>query len=240
MFRVGGSHVADGRRRDLALRYPADLLHVELAVEQVLVDPGAALAEERLVLIGRGGISQYPRHLLGGPQSAQVIDPAERVWTIEFHIVRVVLNAFHYPVAIRVPTSWNPCERDGALDFGPMATEPFGVARELPIQVRLDDLAHLPVRSGIAEPIDAIGQHLAEAHAALVVLGESERGVAERARQAGEQELRRGLVVPDVGAVAEAAAALIVRPLKAVESAIRGAKRGLGHERGEIRHGGVE
>ena len=37
-----GAHVADRRRRGLALRDPAHLLNVEFAVEQILVHPRAA------------------------------------------------------------------------------------------------------------------------------------------------------------------------------------------------------
>ena len=48
-----------------------------------------------------------------------------------------------------------------------------------------------------------------------------------------------GFVIPDVGAVAEAAAAMIVGAFEAVELAIGRAEAGLGDERGEGGHGGV-
>jgi hypothetical protein len=48
-----------------------------------------------------------------------------------------------------------------------------------------------------------------------------------------------GLVIPDVRAIAEAAAAVVAGAFEAVELAIGGAEAGLGDERGEGGHGGV-
>ena len=56
---------------------------------------------------------------------------------------------------------------------------------------------------------------------------------SERAN-AGKQELRGGFVVPDVRAVAEAAAALVVAPFEAVKFAVGRAESGLRDERRQI------
>src|SRR6476660_587842 len=67
----------------------------------------------------------------------------------------------------------------------------------------------------------------------------AEGGPSQRARELREQMRRRGLVVPDVRAVAFAAAALIAAALEAVEFAIRGAEAGVRDQRREIRRGAV-
>ena len=59
-------------------------------------------------------------------------------------------------------------------------------------------------------------------------------GLAKRACEAGKQELRGGFVVPDVRAVAEAAAALVVAAFEAVKFAVGRAEGGLRDERREI------
>src|SRR6185312_13345671 len=124
------------------------------------------------------------------------------------------------------------CERDASLNFRPIAAQPFGISAQLPIQIRFDNLTHLAVGRGISEAVDSIGQHLTKSHAALIVLRKPERGFTQRARERGKQKLRRRFIVPDMRAVSEAAAALIVASFKPVKLAILGAKRSLRDERG--------
>src|SRR5690242_12444733 len=113
-----------------------------------------------------------------------------------------------------------------------MAAQPVRVARELPVKIGLDDLTHLSVGGGIAKPIFAVRQHLAETHSALLVLRIAESGLAQRMSQRRKNKLGGCFVVPDVGAVAEAAAAMIVAAFEAVELAIGRAEGSLGDERG--------
>ena len=74
-------------------------------------------------------------------------------------------------------------------------------------------------------------------HGALLVLREAERGFAEGAGEGGEEMSGAGFVIPDVRAIAEAAAVVIVDTLEAVEFAVGGAEGGGGAKGGEIRHG---
>jgi hypothetical protein len=95
----------------------------------------------------------------------------------------------------------------------------------------LNDLAHLSIGGSVAESIETVREHLAESHATLIVFGESKGGFAQRARQAGENELRGSFVIPNVRAVAEAATALIVAALEAMELTVRGAEARLRNQR---------
>ncbi len=101
----------------------------------------------------------------------------------------------------------------------------------------MQDLAHLPIRRGPAEAVVSIRQQLPEAHCARVIHGVAERRLAQRTRIRWKEKRRCRLVVPDMRAVAEAAAARVVHALKAVELAIRGAEAGGGCERRQVRAG---
>ena len=76
-------------------------------------------------------------------------------------------------------------------------------------------------------------------HGARVVHVVAEAGGAQRAGEGGEQMGGGGLVVPDVGAAAVAAAGVIVGAFEAVELAVGGAEADGGDQRGEIGAGGV-
>src|ERR1700730_8430491 len=76
-------------------------------------------------------------------------------------------------------------------------------------------------------------------HRAGLVHRISECRLAQRSSELREQERGRGLVIPHVRAVPEAASALIVDSLKAVELAVRGSETGGRGKRREIRRRGV-
>ena len=69
-----------------------------------------------------------------------------------------------------------------------------------------------------------VRQLLAEVHGAGVVHRVAEAGARAGAGEAGEQMRRCRLVIPDVGAIAVAAAGLIVGAFEAVELAVGGAE----------------
>ena len=239
MLRRVRSHRVEQFRPHAIARQPLHLLHVVLAVEQLRVDPRAARLEEPPRLLPHLVVAHDARHFLDGAERAEIVDAAERVRPVELDVVGVVLRALEHAVAIGVPATLEPRERDRALDARPQLAQERFVAGELIVQIHLHDLAHLPVGGRRREPLGAVRQSLTKPHAAAVVHRVAEGGPSQRARELREQMRRRRLVVPDVRAVAFAAAALIAAALEAVELAVRRAEAGLRDERREIRRGAV-
>ena len=81
------------------------------------------------------------------------------------------------------------------------------VAARAPVEVGVHDLAHLPVGGREAPERLLAGGRSRGSGARRLVHVVAEAGVAQRAREAGEQVRRGGLVVPHVGAASVAAAA---------------------------------
>src|ERR1035441_6620485 len=236
---VGRTHIAGQVGRDLLLGDAADFLHVEFAIKEVGVDPLAAAFEQRTILRRAGSVAGRPRHLLAGPQRAQIEDAALRVGAVELHVVGVVLHAFEDAILIGIPAARNPGELDGLLDARPHAAEPRGVAGKLPIEVGVHDLAHLAIGGGKAEALAVVGKPLAKTDAAGGVLLVAESGSAQRAGEAGEDVGGSRLVVPDVRAASVAAAGMVVSAFETVEFAVGGAEDDGGDQRGEVGAGGI-
>jgi len=104
----------------------------------------------------------------------------------------------------------------------------------------VDDLAHLPVGGGESAALDAVWEKLAEMHGALLILRKTERGSAQGAGEGGEEMGGAGFVIPDVGAIAEATAGVVVDAFEAVELTVGGAEGSGGAHGGEICHGGFD
>ncbi len=122
------AHITHRNGVDLVLGNPAHLLDIVFAVEKAGVDKLAPTLEQIAVIAGSRIIAQRPRHLLGGSQAAQVINPAQRIGTVELDIIRVVLHALHDAVAIRIPAAGNPREGQGQFDPRPQGAQPGSVA----------------------------------------------------------------------------------------------------------------
>ncbi len=211
-----------------------------MAAEQGLVSIQVCpLPEELAVIVGGFRVSQCARHFFAGSQCAEVVDSALRVRSVKFHVVGVVLDAIHDAAAAGVPPTRHPGEGQTKLHPGPDFAQPGSVARKPPVQVDLHDLAHLAIGGGVAVALFAVGKHLAMTHGAAIVFGKTECGFPQRTGERGEQMLGGGLVVPDVRAVPEAAAAAIVAALEAVEFAIGGTEGSLRHQRGKVGHGAI-
>ena len=157
------------------------MLHIVFAVEQAGIDRSTAAVEQTPAEFGEGGVAHGAGHLLGGAERAEVPDAAQRIGSEELDVIGVVLDTFHDAVAVRVPAARNPGELQGAFCAGPEAAEPGIVARELPVEVQLHDLAHLAVGGGGGSGIVAGGQQLAELHQTVVVKAGAEGGLAARA-----------------------------------------------------------
>ncbi len=150
-----------------------------------------------------------------------------------------MLGTFEDAISIRVPPVGDPRERNGSFDTRPELLEERLITRQAPIQIDLDDLAHLAVGRGRREAVGAIRQCLPEAHTAVVVHRVPEGGTAQRLREARKEVRRRRLVVPDVRAVAVTAAAGFAAAFEAVELAVRSAEARLRDERGQVGGGTV-
>ena len=69
-----------------------------------------------------------------------------RVRPVELDVVGIVLHAFHYAVAVGIPSARNPGKLKRLLCARPGALKQCLVAADLPVQPRMDDLPHLAVR----------------------------------------------------------------------------------------------
>ena len=161
------------------------------------------------------------------------------IGAVELHVVGVVLDAFEDAIAVGIPAAGNPGEFEGFFDARPDAAQPVDIAGERPIEVGVHDLAHGAIGGGEAPERLFVRQVLAEMQGARVVHVVAETGGAQGAGEGGEEMGGDGLVVPDVGATAVAAAGVIVGAFEAVELAIGGAEADGGDQRGEIGAGGV-
>src|SRR5438270_1410378 len=74
----------------------------------------------------------------------------------------------------------------------------------------MHNLSHLSVRCCEAATLFAVRQKLAEMHRTRFVEAEAECSFAQRARETREEVSGCGLVIPNVSAVAKAAAKLVV------------------------------
>ncbi len=226
-----GGHVLPALRRH-------DPVLVVLAVPEVGVDPARAALEEAPALGGEARLPEVARHLLRRAQRAEVPQAHLRVGAVVLDVHRVVLAALHDAVAVGVPPARDPAELDRLPHLRPQPPEEHVVPRELPVPVHLEDAAHLAVGRGPGELLRAPeGQVDAEAHEARVARGVVELHLAHRPRERAEEERRRLLVVPDVGARAVAAAGGVGAALPAVEAAVRGAEAGLGAQGREVEEG---
>ena len=128
MHGVDRSHAGLKPLGDVFLRHRLDLLDVELAVEQILIDPLAALSEKPVILFGGIGIPNRARHFLAGAQGAEVPDSAKRVGADELYVVSVVLDPLHDPVPVGIPAARNPSELESAFRVRPESAKPLRVA----------------------------------------------------------------------------------------------------------------
>ena len=166
--------------------------------------------------------------------------PHMRIRPVEFHVVGIVLHAFQHAVAIGVPTARDPTELQGLADARPDALAARRGRRRASSRDRRARSAP-SARRRRRSRLRALpsGKHGAEVDGALVVHAVAEGRFPQRARKGGEQVRRDGLVVPDVRAVAEAAAAMIAGAFEAAKLAIGGAETGGRGQRGEIGGSGV-
>src|SRR5262249_26310218 len=156
------------------------------------------------------------------------------IGTQELDIVGVVLDPLHYAVFIGIPPTRNPRERQCALCRGPHLSQPFRIAGQGPVEVKMHDLSHLSVRGSDIVMFFAAWQNLAKVHPAFLVSAVAECSLAQRPGQRGEQMRSGSLVVPHVGAVTEAAACLVVTAFEPVESSVRSAETSGRSKRGQI------
>ena len=113
------------------------------------------------------------------------------------------------------------------LTLGQISPQPGRVAGEPPVEIGLHDLAHLSVGGGDAAGLLAVRQSHAEWAARLASSRRSSKAASrsERASDGNRCGVVR-LVIPDVRAVAVAAAALVVDAFEAVELAVGRAETG--------------
>lgn len=237
VFGVVRAHIATEGFCDLVIVERADLLFVVLAVEEIGVDPLTSGGEQTPAFDGEIRVADDAGHFLTGTESAEIVDTAEGIGTVEFDVVGIVLDAFHDAVAIGVPTARDPGEFEGFPDMGPHGVEPLTITAERPIKIGVEDLPHLTVGGSVAEAFFAVGQDLAEVHGAGFVLRIAKGGFTEGTGEGGEDVGGAGFVVPDMGTVTEATAEVIIHTFEAVEFAIGRAEGGGGPESGEISHG---
>ena len=102
-------------------------LDVELAVEEMGINPFTA-APEKIVVFLRGiVIPDGAGHFLCGPQGSQIPNPAERVRADKLDVVSIMLDALHNPVAVCVPPTCDPGKLQGSFCRGPPLSQPRGV-----------------------------------------------------------------------------------------------------------------
>src|SRR5438128_1270089 len=107
-------------------------------------------------------------------------------------------GAFRIP-AVRVVRT--PGVFDALLRARPQSSQPFGVARELPVAIELEHVAELPVRAGtFGGVVGPEREAETETHAARVVHVVDVVRLAHRAFESWKKERQRLLVIPDVGA----------------------------------------
>ena len=206
-----------------------DLLDEVLAVEEIGVDPGAALLVDRPVERGGLGLAERLRHLGAGLERAEIEAGQPRVRAEQLHVERVVLAPPQDAGLVGVPAV-AVVRAPGVLDAlpgpRPEPAEPVDVAGELPVPVEFQDVAELAVGAGpFGGVVGAERQAEPEAHAAGLVHVVGVVGLAHRAFERREEEGQRLLVVPDVGAASLAAAGVRVAALPAVEGAVLEAER---------------
>ena len=127
-FGVVAAEAADELRSDLVFGIAFDLLLIELALEEIGVDPRAALGKELAMDACAGVVSGGAGHLFGGAQGSEIVDAAEWVGAVELDVVGGVLNAVEDPSAIRIPATGDPCEFKAFPDARPHGLEPCVVA----------------------------------------------------------------------------------------------------------------
>ena len=236
---VLGAHSLLEALGNFLLRNGANMLHVVFAVEEILIDP-AASAFKQTVAVGREGrVAHSLGHAGHGAEGGQVPGGAHGVGAVELDIVGIVLDAVKDAGFALVPAAGAPGVGEGAFGGGPLSAEPCIVAGEGPVEVEVDDLAHLAVGGGSAPVLEAERELVAEVHVAIGIGGVAEVGFTHGAGEGGEEELGGYLVVPDMGAGAEAEAVLVAAALEAVEAAVGDAEAGVGDQGGEVGGGGV-
>src|ERR1700722_5126476 len=98
----------------------------------------------------------------------------------------------------------------------------------------MDDLSHLPVCSGKSRSRLAVWKKLTKVHRSRLVHRVAKSGFAQGSCQGRKEIGRSCLIVPHMGAVAEATANVIVHSFEGVEFAIRGPEAGCRRERRKV------
>src|SRR5207237_5236941 len=108
LFRILASHPAPQLRRNLVRTKAANLLDIKLSPKEIVVDPPAALLEKLAIFVGRSIIPGGTSHLFRRAQSPQVVDSAQWVRPVVFHLVVLVLHSTQNAVAVSVPAPRTP------------------------------------------------------------------------------------------------------------------------------------
>ena len=205
-----------------------DDLLVVLPVEELSIGEDAALVGEATVLRRPLGLVEVVGEAGRGRQRRQVEAAHHRVGAVEFHIVRVVLQALHQAVLVRVPVLPGELERLDAR--WPDASEPSVIAADQPFAVHLDNRPHLPIgrRVEARAALRPQRQRHAEADEAVVLHRVGPVCLAYGPLQ-GREEVGESLgVVPDMGTGALATPAAVTAALEAVEGAVGETQAGVG------------
>jgi len=214
---VGADHAADLDRVFGLQPFPLDLLDEVFAVEQF----GFHALESGLEELGveRGGVVEGLGHVDGGGEGAEVEAGAHAIGTPELDVVGVMVGFFEPAAVLGIPRADAVIE--AGFDLGPELSEPLGVTTDAPFPVDLHDTAELSIGGGVEVMGDgADGEGAAELLVAVFILGWAELGFAERSFQAGEEVWECLGVVPDVGAGAVAAAAIVGAAFPTPEPAV--------------------
>ena len=222
------------RRRDAML--------VPLAVEEVLLGPGASARAEIRALRGERGVGVEPlRQALDGLERGEVEKLHLRIGAVVVDIHRVVLAAFHHAVPVGVPAAIGPAELERLPDARVERAHPRVVACLRPAFVGLDDALHLPVgcRAGEAGAVARERLPNPERDCALVGHRVPELDVPHILGDGRPEVDERMLVAPDVGAAAVAAAGRIADALPAEKVSVGGAEAGGRAQGGEVEERGL-
>ena len=238
-----GTLAGDEWAQDGAVRQ-VDALDEELAVEQVLVDPGPATLADDPELGRERGVADRVCHARTGVERAEVEPGQPAVRAEELHVEGVVLSTPEHAGPVRIPAVGvvgAPGVLDGAPHVRPQVAQPVRVARQAPVAVQLHDIAELAIRTWPFRRVRrAQWQAEPKTHPAGVVLVVAIVHLAHRALQAGEEERQCLGVVPDVRTAAFAGAGRRVAALPAIERAVLETQRRRRLERREVGRGGVE
>ncbi len=217
----------------------SDFLFVVLTIEQVFIDPPAAIRKEGPAFFCKRFITHLFRHLFSSPKCAKVPESHLRIGSEIFHIHGVVLCPFHHPIHIGIPSSRNPAKLNGFFYVRPETFQHVIIPGKLPVTVHFHYRTHLSVCCSYSGMLCFFkGQHDTKTHQPIFTGSIIEFDITHCFCQFPEQERGSLFIIPDMRAGAVTGTPRIHAPLPSVESSILRPEAGLGSQGAHIEQSG--